>query len=92
MNTSHTLTVLSELLLAKNLPFGLQTTLHTLEECPSSGPSFISSPGIPPGNQQQVLLLLHHPTRMPGILPTHGPRAFGWAFALSLDGIELGVI
>jgi hypothetical protein len=38
------------------------------------------------------LLLLYHPTRMPGILPAHGPRAFGQAFALGLDGIELVVI
>jgi hypothetical protein len=34
-------------------------------------------------------LLLHHPTRMPSILPTHGPRAFGGAFGVGLDGIEL---
>jgi hypothetical protein len=36
--------------------------------------------------------LLHHPTRMLGILPTHGPRAFGWALAVGFDGIELVVI
>jgi len=36
-------------------------------------------------------LLLHHPTCMPRILPTHGPRAFGEAFALGLEGIELFV-
>ena len=36
--------------------------------------------------------LLHHPTRMLGILPTHGPRAFGESFGVGLDGIELFVI
>ena len=36
-------------------------------------------------------LLLHHPPRVPRILATHGPRAFGEAFALGLEGIELFV-
>ena len=35
--------------------------------------------------------LLHHPTRMPRILPTHGPRAFGGAFGIGLDGIDVFV-
>jgi hypothetical protein len=29
--------------------------------------------------------------RVPGILPTHRPRAFGEAFGIGLDGIELFV-
>ena len=37
------------------------------------------------------MLLLHPPPRMPRILPTHGPRAFGEAFGVGLDGIELFV-
>ena len=32
-----------------------------------------------------------HPTGMPGIQATHRPRAFGEAFGICLDGIELVV-
>ena len=37
----------------------------------------------------EVCLLLHHTTSMLGVLAKHGPRAFGGAFAVGLDGIEL---
>ena len=39
----------------------------------------------------EVCLLLHHTTSLLGVLATHGPRAFGGAFAVGLDGIELVV-
>ena len=35
-----------------------------------------------------VCLFLHHPPRVPGILPTHGPRAFGEAFGVGSDNYE----
>ncbi len=34
-------------------------------------------------------LLFGCPTRMPGILAAHGPRAFGEALAVGIDGIGL---
>ena len=37
-------------------------------------------------------LFLQCTTRVPGILSTHGPRAFGGAFGVGLDGIELSVL
>ena len=40
----------------------------------------------------EVCLLLHHTTSALGVLATHGPRAFGGAFAVGLDGIDLVVI
>jgi hypothetical protein len=36
-------------------------------------------------------LFLQCTTSVPRILPTHGPRAFGEAFGIGLDGIELVV-
>ena len=39
----------------------------------------------------EVCLLLHHTTSVLGVLAKHGPRAFGGAFAVGLDGIELFV-
>ena len=44
------------------------------------------------GAEGEVCLFLHHLPRMPGILPTHGPRAVGEAFGIGLDGIELVVL
>ena len=40
----------------------------------------------------EVCLLLHHTTSALGVLAKHGPRAFGGAFAVGLDGIELVVL
>ena len=40
----------------------------------------------------EVCLLLHHTTSVLGVLPKHGPWAFGGAFAVGLDGTELVVI
>ena len=37
------------------------------------------------------LFLLWRTTRVLGILAAHGPRAFGEAFGIGLDGIELVV-
>jgi len=40
----------------------------------------------------EVCLFLHYPPRVSGILAKHRPRAFGEAFGIGLDGIELVVL